>query len=274
MVKNSESGINITFDNKTIVISSDLVPVFKFLRGIEMEVNEVLNFQSKISEGLDYFSNVLNFTIKLADTLKKYGHEVNNISIKTKRKKSISDFIKDYKCPPLIRSQVILLFSSLEVLFALDIAYKYEVSDEGKIRDHMMKPKNIDTFLNKYILNKNNPYFRSNINNFSDISSRDFRFLRNKLIHFFSIPKNFIIYYEEGKDKQELRNDIKKLDYKVHFLSVRQTASLIDNAHLLRVYEWSEDFINDRESFKRKISFVKSLVTNYGSIIVELSPKK
>jgi hypothetical protein len=171
-----------------------------------------------------------------------------------------------------LRSQMIVLFASLEVLFSLHAAYELETSDEETLRKHTMNRDNTKSFLNSFILNINNPYFKQNKVRLLKINSSNLRDLRNSLTHFFSIGKEGLSLAPDqlGRKTREFER-IMKVNKKgnVVFISEQDLYGLIKAANILRMKMWSDDFKKEPDFFKKRIAFVIDLVNKAAPIIVE-----
>ena len=122
----------IDFDGENIRISPDLVPIFKFLQSIEQEVERVLYIDDELKKLKNGYYELTKIIQDLIDKILKYNPEY-------KFNAKVSRYTKEQLLGPhnfyeIIRSQMIILFSSIEVLYALDTAYAFETSNKDVIR--------------------------------------------------------------------------------------------------------------------------------------------
>lgn len=268
MTYQSEQNPHIVFDGKKIVISPNLRSVFTFLMGVEEEVNGVLEFQNRLDEIKEYYVGIL----KCAECAIKKLKE-NNIDFKYKLNHDLNSVDEKFIYNSPVRSQMIVLFSSLEVLYFLHIAYKEETSDKNELRGIAIKDKKLlKSFLNEFILNNENKYYKENKERFKKINAKEFRELRNSLIHFFSLPKGGLSVVDSLLNEQarKLENVLKQNKHgNIVFISPKDLNELIKNAHILRIKKWNDDFSKDNQEFKKKISFVKKIVEESAAIAIK-----
>jgi hypothetical protein len=263
-----QNNTHLLFDGEKIIISSDIVPVFNFLSEIEKEVNSFLDFQKKLDAIREQHMETLELVSFLIKKL-----EVNNIKFNEyKLKENPGSIAEKFNFDLPIRSQVIVLFASLEVLYYLDIAYNEEFEDEDKMREFAMNDKNVKKFINSLILNDENKYYKKNKKRLCKMNSKSLRNLRNSLTHFFSLPpggpslapsnvKERVLKLENILKRNKLGNVI--------FISPDDLYELFKTAHILRLERWNDNFYNDRDGFKRKFKFVINLVEKYGAVSIQ-----
>ena len=216
------------FDGEKIHVSPNLVLVFHFLSQIEQEVTSILEINSKLFEINRGYSDLLKIIKDLVIRLEKYEPEIKKEKFKIPSGNSLNVIAEKFTQQPMIRSQMIVLMSSLEVLFALDIAYKNKTSNEKTIQKYMMNYEKAIAFLNSYVFNKKNVHFKFKEEKLSKIKSQDFRKLRNSLVHFFSLPDNFIVNFTESEEEENINNMLaSKGESGALFLSVRDLEKLV-----------------------------------------------
>lgn len=241
-----------------IYISPEFEIIISFLQEIEQEVESLLGFSKKIDNIHNHYRDLLRLTKFLADKLKENDIDyVYNSSIDFEGITDIFKFNSPFRC------QLISLFSSLEVLFVINLAYENKTDNEGDLISLAVNEKEIKKFINKFILTDDNKYFLDNKNILKKIDSNKFRKLRNSLVHFFSVPEGGVsISHEDLRSKSRKIENLSKSNKKgnVVFLSEKDIASLIKEANLLVMDSWSYDFKENEALFKEKIKFVINLV--------------
>ena len=263
----NNKSTHIVFDGDKIMISSDLVIVFEFLMEIDKEVESLLGFEKKLDFIKKQYLELLNLTVFLSKELKD-----NNINIDSK-----STFPKDpitvlnkLKLHLPIRSQMIVLFANLEVMFCLNISYQNKTDDDKKIRYLAGNNKVVKKFLNDYFLMDKNKYYKQNEKRFSKISAQQIRYLRNYLAHFFSVGSDISITPSVLNNKARKLEKIFKEQKQNNsiFISPEDLYELIKNASILMIKEWNNDFSNNPQEFKKRILSVQSVIKKNGAIIV------
>lgn len=255
-------------DNK-VFVSEDLQQTITFLMEIENEIETVLGFKDKIKELYDHYKDLLGCTAEMAKIMKE-----NEIEFKYNLKYKPEAIIEKTRLEVPIRSQLIILFASLEVLYFFDLAYENETTDENALRNLAMDSKNLKKFLNSFLLTEQNEFYKKDIKRFSKINSKMLRELRNSLTHFFSINAgNLFIVQDHDSEK------IKKLEalFKIKRNKMRDTISispddlskLVEGAHKVIFKIWDNDFRMDPQKFQRKIQFIKELVKIKGAYMVK-----
>lgn len=242
------------------------MPVFNFLMEIEKEVESLLGFSKKLSSISEGYIDLINFVKFLNDKLRE-----NSIDYQYTFKQNPEKFVEEFKSHLPLRSQMIVLFSSLDVLFNLHMSYEYLTSDEDRLRELTMNQDNTKKFLNRFILNDDNSYYKDNKERLSKIDSSKLRGLRNSLTHFFSIGHGGLSLAPDILDDRarKLESIFKQnKNGNVVFVSPKDLYGLIKEANLLRMKKWDEDFNKDRDNFKKKISFVIDLVKREGAVLV------
>lgn len=267
-VKNNmnEEGTHLLFDGSKMIISPDIAPVFKFLMEIEKEIESFLGFNKKLSSLSESHMEMLNFVQFLSSKLKE-----NNIDFQYTFKEHPEKFAEKLNFYIPLRSQVIVLFASLDVLFNLHTAYENETCDEDRLRDLTMDSNNSKKFFNSFLLNEKNQYYKNNKTRLSKIDSSKLKHLRNSLIHFFSIGHEGLSL-SPGLLDEKARNleNILKKNKKGHvvFVSPEDLYELIKSANHIRMKKWSDDFNANQVDFKRKMQFVIDTVKNHAPAII------
>jgi len=264
-MSSENKSTHIVFDGNEIRVSSDLVIVFKFLMEIEKEIESFLGFEKKLNSVRKQCLEILKSTQFLAKKLKD-----NNIDFKFTLSEKPETIVNKLKLHLPIRSQMIVLFANLEVIFCLNISYQNKTDDDKKVRDLARNNKVVKKFLNNYFLIDKNKYYKQNKKRFSKISAQQIRDFRNSLTHFFSLSNNISII------PSVLDNKARKLEKMLKeqrqnnsiFISPEDLYELIKNAGILMIKEWNNDFLNNPQEFKRKILSVQSVIKKNGAVIV------
>lgn len=256
---------HLIFDGEKVVISSDLVGVFQFLMEIDKEVESFLGFEKKLGSIRKQYLETINLIQFLAKKLQD-----NNIDFKfdlSEKPETIADKLKLH-LPT--RSQMIVLFSSLETLFCLNIAYQNKTDNDNSIRKAAMDSKVVKKFLNSYCLTDKNEWYKENKERFH-VSAKQLRDFRNSLIHFFSVSSDISIVPSVLASKaRKLEKLLKEKGKKnVAFISPEDLHSLVGKAAMLMVKEWSNDSLHDPIEFKERVLSVESVIKKNGVILVE-----
>lgn len=259
-----EKSTHLLFNNQGIYISPDIQPVFDFLMDIEKEIEVFLGFNKKLEGIRDDYLEMMNFASCLSAKLKE-----NGLDCQFEFKEHPKNIAEKLKLNFPLRSQMIVLFVSLDVLFNLHTAYEFETSDEDRLRELTMDVNKIKDFLNSFILTERNPYYKENILRLSKIDSTKLRNLRNSLTHFFSIGHGGLSLAPDLMNDQSRKfENILKQNKNGHifFISEQDLYGLIKEANVLRMRKWSEDFESDSGDFKGKMKCVIDLVEKEGPI--------
>lgn len=265
---NEKKSTHLLFEGEKIVISSDIMPVFNFLMEIEKEIESLLGFQKKLDEIREQYLDMLKFVQFLGQKLKE-----NNIDFIYNFEKNPTLVAEKFNLHLPIRSQAIVLFASLEVLYLLHIAYEKEVDDDNSLREIAMKDSNfLKLFLNSFLLTDKNSYYKNNKARLSKIDSGKIRGLRNSLTHFFSLSASGVSMAPKILDEKarKFENILKQNKHgNIVFISPEDLYELIRYSYVLRMKKWSDDFQSNPDDFKRKIEFVINVVKKYGAIVVQ-----
>ncbi len=254
------------FNEKGVFISPDIVPVFNFLVDIEKEIESILGFSKKLEGIKENYLEVLNFVSFLSTKLKE-----NHIDFSFTFKEHPEKVAEKLALYLPFRSQMIVLFASLEVLFSLHAAYELKTSDEEVLKQHTMDKDNTKHFLNSFILNESNLYYQTNKARFSKIDSSKLRDLRNSLTHFFSIGKGGLsLAPDQLSEKARKLENLMKQNKQGHvvFISEQDLYGLIKSANILRMRRWSDDFKEDPFVFKEGMVSVINLVKRTAPAII------
>ncbi|MEI6553198.1 MAG: hypothetical protein WCO09_01395 [bacterium] len=265
-ITQQQNNTHLLFDGENIVSSPDIQPVFTFLVEIEREIESILGFNNKLDSLRENYLEMISFVEHLSEKLIK-----NNIDFKYDTKEPIEKIAERFNFHLPLRSQAIVLFVSLEVLFNLYTAYNNETSDQDKLRELTMNTDKAKKFLNEFVLNDNNPYYKNNKTRLAKIDSNELKDLRNSLTHFFSLGHSGLCLAPSIMDKESRKvENILKQNKKgnVVFISETDLFNLVKEANTMMLKKWSEDFINNSEEFKRKMRFVIDLVKKEGAVIV------
>lgn len=268
----TKEKIHFSFDGEAIKISSHIDPVFNFLKGIENEVEGILDSHKRLECIHKNYVEVLKHVNFLNNKLKEkdMNFQYKEYVIKEKVKRNL----KNFQLGSLLRSQVIVLFASLEVLFNLHLAYEHETADEEKL--FALSKDNIKKFLNQFLLTDENNYYKANKSRLSKIDSTKLRDLRNSLTHFFSVSPNLPLAPSvQDQNSRTIENKLKQnKEGHIVFLSENDLFQIIRDANLLRFKKWSDDYKKDPIEFTRKIHFVIELVEEKGAVIAEFKDPK
>lgn len=265
-----ENNAHIIFDGEKIFVSSNIVPIFQFLMEIDKEVESLLGFEKKLELIRKQYSEVLNACLFLAEKLQKNNIDFGEYKF-SEKPETISEKLKLH-LP--IRSQMIVLFSNLEVLFALHIAYQEQTDDDDFIRKMTMDKKIVRKFLSGYCLTDDNEWYKKNKKGFS-VSAWQFRKFRNSLTHFFSVSDGIAISPDAMKNEaMEVQKSLKKVGSKIAFLSPEDLYAMIKGAVVLMMKEWHNDSLLHGDNFARRMSAVQSVVEKNGAILMKLNSKK
>ncbi|MCK4663865.1 MAG: hypothetical protein KAT68_13435 [Bacteroidales bacterium] len=261
-----KESTHIIFDGKQIRISKNLREIFKFLSDVSKEIEDLLSLEMKIVNIQEGYKNLLDFSKTLLKIV-----EQNNLEFNTDLSmKDIEDSLtlfQDFRYP--IRSTIIALFSYIEVLYCIDLAYQNSISDPTKILS-LSNDKSVKKFITQYILNENNSFYKANKQRFSKITSKNLRQLRNLLVHFFSTNAEISIHPTNFEKKARIiESEFEKSGQNNFiFLSSNDLYNLIKDSSELILIEWTNDFQSMPEQFKDKIFCVKKLITEIGSVII------
>jgi hypothetical protein len=210
--------------------------------------------------------------LELTAKLSKLIHDNNIDGWSHDFKKDPRNFteILEYHVP--IRTQMIHLFTQLEVMYFLYIAYTEEVDSETELRNIAMKNEKLrKVFLRKFLLSEDNTYYKLHKERLSKLDSGKIIRLRNTLVHFFSLSSDSIGIHPDAfsSDARKIEHyaATKKLGAFV-MLSPSDLHELIKSAYLMLVKHWSNETLLDNSTFKRKIGFVSNVVSEFGAVTV------
>lgn len=265
MAGKTEKNTHFDFDNKEIVISSNLRPIFDFLSTIEQEINFLLNQEKRFQSIEKQYSEMVEVAGYLAKKLKE-----NSIETDFNFSESRDAMIKKLSYIRPIRVEMVALFAYLETLFCLYLAYKHKTSDQIGIIKLATNSKNIGFFLNKFCLNTDNNWMKDNSERAKHLKAKNIRILRNSLTHFFSVDKK--IQIGDVKVNEESRKIEKMLNNEVSFLSPEDLYGIIKGAISLIMMEWTSDckkFSNTNSNeFNEKFLCVQKIVDDCGANLV------
>jgi hypothetical protein len=262
---NTEKESSIIFSEKGIGISDDLIPIFSFLIEIEKEIKSILDFNKKLDGIKQHYLEMVDFVLVLSNVIKD-----NNLDFKFTFNQSPENIAEKLNFHIPTRSQTIILFASLEVLYFLHIAYTKEISDDDALRSVAMADKKfLKRFINEFLLSNNNNYYKLNRSRMSKLNSSKLRDLRNSLTHFFSVSKGISIAPSElDKEARNLEKEAKnKKIGEFIIISPDELFNLIKEANLFLLKKWSNDCTQNNTDFKRKISFVSEIVKRNAPVV-------
>jgi hypothetical protein len=264
---------HIAFDGKQIQISPNLHKVFSFLIEIEKESDAIFGVQERLEEARLYYKDLLELTGKLSKVV--HDNKIDGWSHEFKKDpRTFTDVLK-YHIP--IRTQMIHLFTQLEVMYFLYIAYTKEIDGEIELRKVAMDDKKLrKDFMQKFLLSEENEYYVQHKKRLSKLDAGKLIRLRNTLVHFFSLSSDSIgITADQNSDdarKFETYAAEKKLDSFV-ILSPTDLHELIKSAYFILIKLWTNDTLRDNASFVRKIGYVNNVVSEHGAIVVYYNNK-
>ncbi len=264
-IRQNETGI--LFDGSKFEITHDILPIFYFLKGIEIEIENILGFDNKLEKLRSGYLEIFNFTKFLAEKLKE-----NNINFEYNLNHNLFSLMDEFHFNSPDRSQMISLFASLEVLYFLYISYEQETSNDDILRKIAMSEKKFySRFIRTFLFTDQNQYYLENKERLNKIDPIKIRKLRNSLTHFFSLaPGGLSIapsneYEKARRLEKKLQQD--KKGYIV-FISTKDLFELIKFANILMFKKWSDDFLLSPNDFRRKIQYVITVVRDNGAVII------
>lgn len=259
------NGSNLVFDHRGIGISDDLIPTFSFLMEIEKEIKSILDFNNKLAGIKKQHLEMADLVLHLSKIIKD-----NNLDFKFTFSEAPDKIAEKLNFHIPTRSQTIVLFASLEVLYFLHIAYTKEISEDDELRKVAMSDKKfLKRFMNEFLLSNNNEFYKQNRKRLSKLSSSKLRDLRNSLTHFFSVSKGISIApIELNKESRNLEKEAKnKKIGEFIIISPDDLFNLIKDANIYLFKKWSNDCTQNNIDFKRKISFVSEIVKRNAPVI-------
>jgi|GEM_PF-904743 len=272
-MSNAPESTHVVFDGKQIHISPNLNKVFSFLVEIEKESDAIFGVQEQLEEARLYYKDLLELTGKLS----KVVHDNNLDGWSHEFEKDPRTFIDILKYHIPIRTQMLHLFTQLEVMYFLHIAYTKEIDGEAELRKVAMDDKKLrKDFMQKFLLSEENEYYVQHKKRLSKLDAGKLIRLRNTLVHFFSLSSDSIgITADQNSDdarKFETYAAEKKLDSFV-ILSPTDLHELIKSAYFVLIKLWTNDTLRDNASFVRKIGYVNNVVSEHGAIVVYYNNK-
>lgn len=266
MFKKSEST-HFVFNKEKIVISHNIQPVVDFLVEIEKEVEQILGFNKKLESISENYIEMLNFVGFLSNKLKE-----NGINFQYNFKEHPEKIVKKLELHFPLRSQMIVLFASLEVLFTLYLAYENETCDKDVLIKYATDKDMTRNFLNMFLLTEENDFYKNNKKRLCKVNAHQLRGLRNSLTHFFSVGHGGLcIAPALLEEKSRKFENILKANKKgnIIFISEYDLLELVKHANLLMFKKWSDYFSKPPNDFERKIQFVIKLIEEHGAVIVK-----
>jgi hypothetical protein len=266
-INNKQENTHFIFDSEKVLISPNIAPVVNFIMEIEKEVQNIIGFNKRITSISENYIEMLNFVAFLSGKLKENGIDFQ-YTLKELPEKITEKL--EFHFP--LRSQMIVLFASLEVLFTLHLAYENETHNKDVLIKFTMDKDTTKRFLNNFLLTEENDFYKNNKARFCKINAVQLRDLRNLLTHFFSIGHGGLSISPALLDQKTRKfENILKANKKgsVVFISENDLFELIKHANMIRFKKWSNDFLNTPDDFKRKIQFVIDLVKRDGAVIIK-----
>lgn len=256
------------FDGHQIQISPNIRKVFDFLIEMEKESDAIFGVEKRLQEARDYYRDLLGLTTELSRVLKENNIEGWSFDFK-KDPRNFTEVLA-YHVP--VRTQMILLFTQLEVMYFLYIAYTKEIDGEVELREVAMKDEKLrKAFIRQFLLSVDNEYYKQHSKRLSKLDAGKIIRLRNSLVHFFSLSSDSI-----GIHADPFSNDARKFEQyakdKKHGSLVMMSPSdlheLIKSAYIILFKHWTNDTLLDNPTFKRKIEYVNNVVSEYGAVVV------
>lgn len=263
-------GGHVVLDGDKIFVSQDLIPIFQFLIEIDKELESFLGFEKKLESIRVQHLEMLNVCSFLVRKLVENNIDFGEFRF-AEKPETIAEKL-ELHLP--IRSQMIVLFANLEVLFALNIAYQNQTDDDNFIRNEMARSKKaVRQFLKNYCLSDKNEWYRKNKNWFL-VSPWEFRKFRNSLTHFFSVSAGISISPEAMKSQaNETREALVKTGNNISFISPEDLREITKGAFILMMKSWNEDSLSRPEDFLKRIQMVQSVVKKNGSVLMRFQEK-
>ncbi len=260
------NSTHFVFDGKNIVISPDLHLIIIFLQEIEKEIESFLGFDKQLESIRKQYLETINFVQFLADKLKE-----NSINFNYTLSESPEKIGEKLKIDRPIRSEMIVLFAYLEVLFRFNCAYENKTFDDNEIRKLAMNQDITKTFIKNFCLNPKNEWGKNNPDRLKHITVDNLRRLRNSLTHFFSVNSGLSVVHSQADEKARKLEEA--THFKAVFISPEDLYGIIKGVAKLMIEEWSDDckkcIVENSDDFKEKILCIKNLVNNTGSIVIK-----
>jgi hypothetical protein len=139
-----------------------------------------------------------------------------------------------------LRSQMICIFAYMETIVCLYAVFKaWRKLTENEVKSESLK--NAKKFINSYMLNFKNKYYKDNYVMFKWINSNSLKELRNMLTHFYSVSDSLWIIHDMWLD----RSSKSELEEKWHYF--------ISPIELYKLLQWASNaLIKDRNSESKK----------------------
>lgn len=235
---------------------------------IEKESDAIFGIEKQLEELRDYYRDLLGCTSELSRLLKE--NNIDNWSYNFKKDpRNFTDAL-EYHLP--VRTQMIQLFTQLEVMYFLYISYLKEIDDEVGLREVAMKDEKLrKAFLRQFILSEQNTYFSEHKNRFKKLDAGKIIRLRNSLVHFFSLSSDSIGIHPDrfGEDARKFeRHAEENKRGQLVMMSPLDLSELIKGAYMILFQIWTKDTLHENEKFKRKIAYVHNVVSEFGAVIV------
>lgn len=272
LIKRIEQGKKekVQLDGDSIYISSDLVPIFTFLSDISKEIESFITIEERLGSIGKQYGELLGLCSVLAKKLQEHDLDFGKVTFTELPEK----IVEKLSLHVPIRSQMIVLFANLEVLFAFDIAYQQATDNDNEIRKFAMDKNIVKKFVNSYCLSKDNDWFRENKKRLN-VSAKQFRCLRNSLTHFFSVSEGISIAPNNAENQTgQIKESLSKQGLNINFLSPNDLYEINRGAFLLLMKKWDNDSQVAPEVFSERIAKVKSIIERKGAILMQLRNEK
>lgn len=168
---------------------------------------------------------------------------------------SISNELEEVlKVKGILRSKFIVILIHLELICNLYLIYELSIDNMSRLK-YLSKcndSENYKKFINAFVLNQNNDYYKNNIENLKRLNAKDFISLRNNLIHFYSTTENIIIYDSSKSTEAKERNlafQNNSLGHVIH-ISEKDIYELTKSAGILFFSFLANENINQSHSEK------------------------
>ncbi len=253
---------HIVFDGKKVLVSPNLMPVFSFLVHIENEILGLLGVRHQLESARKGILGSLKLIVHL---MEKYPIEKDNLKIESFYEEDPQLLAEKLSYVQITRSEMIVLFSNLETIMALNAIYELNSVDETLIRNRLMDQKYVKKFLNEYVLNLRNPFYRENIVRLKFVTNKDIRDLRNSLTHFFSVRGLVLADESQAELARKMEG---KLKNKINFISPKEMYELLGGVYKLLLIRWNDDYVQGINDFNERIHNVRAVIERDGAMLV------
>ena len=163
--------------------------------------------------------------------------------------------------------QFLGIFSYLETLFCLKVVYDTKNDSAREIINITNGDKKFfRKFINSYVLNEKNSFYKDNKQDFKYITARKIKDLRNNLSHFFSVSDWIIILPDSMIEKWRIMQSfLEKQESLTWFLCPNSFLSLVSGANMLIIEEWIHDCEINNTDYLERIDYVIRVVEERAS---------